>query len=202
MHSLLNMCLTHRENQTDTESPASVLTLFMVVKLYGNTDFMESITERSISYRDSLQTVIEPRVACVRGDVLTDLLVMLLGFQADDLEDAGAGDVRHHIGYTLPHTQQSATQHVVLTETHALQTLLAFLDFLTLPVPKERTEEPIRLTHTHTKKRHGWDRILKQFSCRLVAHERLAGYFFVTSSQVTCKSLGMASDLKTTLTES
>lgn len=77
----------------------------------------------------------------MRGDVLTDLLVMLLGFQTDDLKDAGAGDVRHHIGYTLPNTQQSAAQHVVLTETHALQTLLAFLDFLTLPIPKEMKEK-------------------------------------------------------------
>lgn len=66
---------------------------------------------------------------------------MLLGFKADNLQDAGAGDVRHHVGYTLPHTQQSTTQHVVLTEAHALQTLLAFLNFLTLSIPKERTEE-------------------------------------------------------------
>lgn len=73
--------------------------------------------------------------------VLTDLLVMLFGFKADNLQDAGAGDVRHHVGYAFPNTQQSTTQHVVLTEAHALQTLVAFLNFLTLPIPKERTEK-------------------------------------------------------------
>ena len=94
------------------------------------------------------------------GEVLTDLLVMLFGFQADDLQDAGAGDVRHHVGYALPHTQQSTAQHVVLTESHALQTLLTFLYFLTLPVPTEkdrkekvkcfmqaRNQEPARFLH-------------------------------------------------------
>lgn len=79
--------------------------------------------------------------AGVGGGVLTDLLVMLLGFKADNLQDAGAGDVRHHIGHALPHTQQSTAQHVVLTEAHALQTLLAFLNFLTLPIPTEKTEK-------------------------------------------------------------
>lgn len=67
--------------------------------------------------------------------VLTDLLVVLLGLEADDLQDAGAGDVRHHVRHTLPHTQQGAAQHVVLAQPHALQTLLALLDLLTLPVP-------------------------------------------------------------------
>lgn len=33
------------------------------------------------------------------------------------------------------------------------------------------------------------------------AHESLAGYFFMTKSQVICKSLGMASGLKSTLNE-
>lgn len=81
------------------------------------------------------------------GGVLTDLLVMLLGFKTDNLQDARAGDVRHHIWYTLPHTQQSATQHVVLTEAHSLQTLLAFLNFLTLPIPKgqKRTNQILSL---------------------------------------------------------
>ena len=64
---------------------------------------------------------------------------MLFGFKADNLQDAGAGDVRHHIGYALPHTQQSTAQHVVLAEAHALQTLLTFFYFLTLPIPRERT---------------------------------------------------------------
>lgn len=71
----------------------------------------------------------------VLWDLDTDLLVVLFGFKADNLQDAGAGDVRHHVGYALPHTQQSSTQHVVLTEAHALQTLLTFLYFLTLPIP-------------------------------------------------------------------
>lgn len=83
--------------------------------------------------------------ASLTSRLLTDLLVMLLGFKADDLQDAGAGDVRHHVGYALPHTQQSTTQHVVLTETHALQTLLAFLNFLTLPVPMHRKEEYLNI---------------------------------------------------------
>ena len=78
---------------------------------------------------------------CRGGGILTDLLVMLLGFKADDLQDAGVGDVRHNIRHALPHTQQSTTQHVVLTKTHALQTLLAFLDFLTLAIPTDSTEK-------------------------------------------------------------
>lgn len=62
---------------------------------------------------------------------------MLLGFEADDLQDAGAGDIRHDVRHALPHAQQSAAQHVVLPEAHALQTLLALLDLLTLPSPAE-----------------------------------------------------------------
>lgn len=73
------------------------------------------------------------------GGVLTDLLVMLLGFETDDLQDARAGDVRHDIRHTLPHAQQSPAQHVVLPEAHALQTLLALLNFFTLPSPKKQT---------------------------------------------------------------
>lgn len=69
--------------------------------------------------------------------VLTDLLVMLLGFKTDDLQDAWAGYVRHNIRHALPHAQQGTAQHVVLTEAHALQTLLAFLNLLTLPIPEE-----------------------------------------------------------------
>lgn len=48
MHSLLN--------------PKINLTLFMVVKLYCKMDFMESISERLVSYRASLKTVIKPHV--------------------------------------------------------------------------------------------------------------------------------------------
>ena len=44
-------------------------------------------------------------ISLLAGDVLTDLLVMLLGSKADNLQDAGVGDVRHHVGYTLPYTQ-------------------------------------------------------------------------------------------------
>lgn len=89
-------------------------------------------------------------VSELQGVVLTDLLIMLLGFKADNLQDAGAGDIRHHVGYTLPHAQQSTTQHVVLTEAHALQTLMAFLNFLTLSVPKgkDRTEKVKYFMHT------------------------------------------------------
>lgn len=65
---------------------------------------------------------------------------MLLGFETDNLQDAGAGDIRHDIGHTLPHAQQSAAQHVVLPEAHALQTLLALLDFFTLPGPEGKNK--------------------------------------------------------------
>ncbi len=90
----------------------------------------------------------------VRHHVLTDLLVMLLGFKADDLQNAGAGDVRHHVGYPLPHTQQSTAQHVVLTEAHALQTLLAFLNFLTLPIPGKGKEEIKSIVYANDNRVH------------------------------------------------
>lgn len=69
------------------------------------------------------------------------MLVVLLCFEADNLQDAGVGDVRHYIRDTLPHSQQSSTQHVILTEAHALQTLLAFFNLLTLPIPTETAEK-------------------------------------------------------------
>lgn len=37
--------------------------------------------------------------------VLTDLLVTIFGFEAYDLKDAGAGDVRDHVGHILPDAQ-------------------------------------------------------------------------------------------------
>lgn len=63
------------------------------------------------------------------------MLVTIFGFEAYDLQDAGAGDVRDHVSHTLPDAQQCPAQHVVLAQTHTLQTLLSLLDLLTLPVP-------------------------------------------------------------------
>lgn len=147
---------------------------------------------------------------------------MLLRPEADDLQDAGAGDVRHHIGHALPHAQQSATQHVVLTEAHALQTLLAFFYFLTLPIPEAKAENSqshifrtiskgyLLFSSQMSQERLKWmadcftGAFLGPLTSHLVTepHVRLAGYFFMTNSQVICKSLGMASDFKSTLTES
>lgn len=85
--------------------------------------------------------------------VLTDLLVVVFGFQADDLQDAGAGELGHHVGHALPHAQQRAAQHVVLTQPHALQTLLTFLDFLTLPIPGGKKGDGKIIIHAGTNKK-------------------------------------------------
>lgn len=104
------------------------------------------------------------------GGALTDLLVVLLGFETDDLQDAGAGDVGHHVRHALPHAQQGAAQHVVLAESHALQTLLALLDFLTLPSPEETTASG-------------------DYSQRWDKSPMFAARYFMAGSQVMCKCL-------------
>lgn len=97
-----------------------------------------------------LQQAVQTQITC-QCDVLTDLFFMVLGFEADNLQDAGAGDFGHHVGHALPHTQQSAAQHVVLTEAHALQTLVALLDFLAFTVPRETGRKRGRLTDSSVK---------------------------------------------------
>lgn len=71
----------------------------------------------------------------MRRGILTNLFVMMLCLKSYDLQDAGVGDVRNNVGHSLPHTQQGTTQHVVLSQPHALQTLLAFFCSLTFPIP-------------------------------------------------------------------
>lgn len=49
--------------------------------------------------------------------VLWDLythLFMLPGFETDDLQDAGAGDARNNVSYTLPHTKKCSAKDMVL----------------------------------------------------------------------------------------
>lgn len=75
---------------------------------------------------------------------------MLLGFEANNLQDAGAGDVRHHVGHALPNAQQSAAQHVVLAEAHALEALLAFLHLLAFAVTAERPRGPLRTSNPNS----------------------------------------------------
>lgn len=75
-----------------------------------------------------------------QGHTLTDLLGVLLGLQSDDLQDAGAGDVRNRVGHFLPDAQQRPAQHVVLPQPHALPALLPLSDQLALPVPEGETQ--------------------------------------------------------------
>jgi len=97
---------------------------------------------------------------------LTDLLVVLLGLEADDLQDAGAGDVRHHVGHALPDAQQRPAQHVVLAQPHALQALLALLDLLALAIPAGKRDDDDERTTSHVmmcspaqgRTRSPWDR--------------------------------------------
>lgn len=65
----------------------------------------------------------------------TNLFLLLLGLEADDLQVAGVCDVCHDAGNPAPHPQQGSTQHVVVTQAHALETLLPLLDQLAAPVP-------------------------------------------------------------------
>lgn len=79
---------------------------------------------------------------CAQIVILTDLLAVLFGFEAHNLQDAGVGDVRDDICDSLPHSQQSSAQHVVLPQTHAQPALLTLLQLLTLTFPIN--------THTHS----------------------------------------------------
>lgn len=69
------------------------------------------------------------------GTTLTHLLAVLFGFQSNDLQDAGVGDVGDNVSHPLPDTQQGATQHVVLPQTHAQPTLVAHFLLFTLALP-------------------------------------------------------------------
>lgn len=75
-------------------------------------------------------------VLCTRTSCsLTDLLAVLFGFEAHNLQDAGVGDVGDDVCDSLPHSQQRSTQHVVLSQTHAQPALLTLLQLLTLTFP-------------------------------------------------------------------
>lgn len=71
----------------------------------------------------------------------TDLFLLLLGLEADDLQVAGVGDVCHDAGNLAPDPQQGPAQHVVVTQPHALEALLPLLDQLAAPVPSVQRGE-------------------------------------------------------------
>lgn len=126
-----------------------------------------------------------------RWDVLTNLFVVLLGFQADDLQDAGARDVRYHIRHPFPHAQQCATQHVVLTKAHTLQALLAFLNFLTLPIPKGQKSTSETSVHTSCCLQMSRQAFKTQVTDDDHYRRDLHCYFFMTKPQINRKSLRM-----------
>lgn len=66
---------------------------------------------------------------------LTNLLLLLFGLEANDLQIAGVGDVCHDAGNPAPDAQQRPAQHVVMAQARALVALLPFLDHLAVPVP-------------------------------------------------------------------
>lgn len=67
--------------------------------------------------------------------LLTNLLPLVLGLEAYDLQVAAAGDVGHDGGDATPHTQQRPAQHVVVPQPQALHAVLALLHQPALPVP-------------------------------------------------------------------
>lgn len=68
----------------------------------------------------------------------TDLFAVLFCFESNDLQDARVRDVRDDVRDAFPNPEQSAAQHVILSETHPQQTLLSLLDQLTRTLPLVR----------------------------------------------------------------
>lgn len=66
---------------------------------------------------------------------LTNLLLLVLGLEANNLQVAAAGDVGHDSSDAAPHAQQRPAQHVVVPQPQALHAVLAFPHQPALPVP-------------------------------------------------------------------
>lgn len=77
-----------------------------------------------------------PPPACPRA--LTDLLLLVLGLEAHDLQVAAAGDVGHDGGDAAPHAQQGPAQHVVVAQPQPLRAVLALLHQPAGAVPAPR----------------------------------------------------------------
>lgn len=75
---------------------------------------------------------------------LTNLLFLVLGLEAHDLQVAAVGDIGHDSSHTAPHAQQRPAKHVVVPQPLALLAVLAFLYQAALPIPAARRNAATR----------------------------------------------------------